>query len=152
MMLPDMEVLTVQWAKDNAPLNALLNGRASTNLPHDPFGQEDGATPITDPYMTVFRIGGSPENTEGSLLIDRALLQCDFWGGVGDYRGASEAARTFVEEAHMFTGTVSGSGSGWSINGWVNYMDIVTGPRRLHEPETGWARFVVELFVSAREG
>lgn len=149
-MLPDLEVITIRWIRDNTALALLHGGRVSANLPDDPFGQSDGGVTVTNPYITVFRVGGQPIDSEGELLIDRGLLQLDFYAPPGDFAGASEAARTFVAEAHAIS-MVHVSAGGPSNDGLIYYMDVVTGPRRVVEPETNWARFIVETFVTARE-
>lgn len=147
-VIPDAETVVVQWAKDDPELALLHNGRVATNLPEDPFGQDSG-TPNTDPFIAVFRVGGQPQRGFDGL-IDRALIQLDVYGPPGDYRGASHAARTLVAQAHTFTGSVAASGP--DNLAWVYGYEIVTGPRRVHEPETGWARYIVEMFANVTSG
>lgn len=141
-VLPDAEVVGVQWAIDDPDINTLVGSRVATNLPQDPFPSGQ-----TVPFLTVFRVGGSPEFPfEG--LIDRALLQFDCYGAKGGYREASELARTVVAKLHAFTGTVVGAGP--QNSAWVYGFEVLTGPRRIHEPETGWARYIVEAFINMR--
>ncbi len=147
-VIPDVETVVVQWAKDDALLDVIHNGRVATNLPEDPFNQDSG-TPITDPFITVFRVGGQPDRKFDGL-IDRALIQIDCYGPPGGYRQASHAARTLVARAHIFVGSVAASGP--DNLAWVFGYEIVTGPRRVHEPETNWARYIVEMFANVTSG
>lgn len=136
MPLPDAEVLAVQWVKSNSALNVLLSGRVATRLPQ-------GAT---FPFLRVYRAGGSPDNSEAPL--DHAVMQFDSFGSDGDtspaYAEASLVARTLAEEAKEFRGTVTTYGT-------ILGMTVINGPRRIEEPETGYARYLVELMMMTRE-
>lgn len=137
MPLPDVEVLLKEWARADADISAIVSSRVGTRLPKDP----------TMPYLTVFRVGGQPQGTEGAS-VDEALVQWDCYGPaktrVPDYATASLLARTVVEKAEG-SGTYNGTG------GSILAMRVVNGPRRQDEPATGWARYIVDMLVMTVE-
>jgi len=131
-MMPDAEVLAVQWAKANTALNAILGGRVATRLPKEP----------TFPFLTVFRVTGGPDRSEAPL--DIPFLQWDAYAGKAgdaspDYATASLVARTLVEEMRLIVSPIS-----ISTHGIIMGFGRPTGPRRMTEPLTGWARYMVE--------
>ena len=141
-MLPDTEAACVYWAKNNTALNAVLSGRVSTNLAADPSGW---------PFLTVFRVGGQPVRGSESL-IDRALIQWDVWGDTIErdmIRATSHVARVLVAEAHHATGTKV-TPDGPDNIGWIYGFEVITGPRRVPQPDTNRSRFIVETFVTIR--
>lgn len=137
MPIPDAEVLAVNWVKSNSPLDALIDGRVATRLPKNP--------PM--PFLRVQRVAGTVDDSEAP--IDNAVLQFDSFGAEGDttpaYESASLVARTLIEEAANFRGSVGSFGT-------IMGMTILEGPRRIEEPETGYARYMVEILLMSREG
>lgn len=143
-VIPDAEAIAVAWAKADGDLSPYLdNGdgsyRISTRVPENP----------SFPYLTVFRVGGVVgEDTEAP--VDEALLQWDAYAVRGtkspDYNTASQVARTLIHKARLFEGVVSHADG----DAWVYAFDIFSGPRRLEEPETGWARYTVETTLVMR--
>lgn len=136
MPLPDAEVVAVQWAKAQAPISAIVGTRVATRLPKGP----------AMPFLTVFRVSGGIDR--GEALIDLPLLQWDCFAATGeyspDYATAYQLASTVVEEAHTFQGGVPGEG-------FILGFQIVNGPRRFEEPDTGWARYIVETLMMVKE-
>lgn len=136
--LPDAEEIAVQWARNNPALSAATGGRISTRLPNNP----------TFPYLTVFRASGGIDSSEA--LIDLPVMQWDCYGAARgdaspDYESASLIARILVAEAKGAIGVVGTLGT-------ILGMDIVSGPNRLNEPVTGWARYSVDILMMVREG
>lgn len=131
-MLPDAEVLAVQWVKSNTALNAVLSGRVATRLPRDPVF----------PFLTVFRVAGAPEGSEAPL--DLPALQWDAYGesrgdAAPDYASASLVARTLIAEMEALISPIQVGAHGTIVG-----FGRPTGPRRVTEPLTGWARYMVE--------
>lgn len=142
-MLPDAEAMCREWAKSNAAITAQVALRVSTNLP------PEGVLP----FLTVFRVGGGP--LPSNALIDRALMQWDCWGE--RERDASLLARTLVAEAHridlsggVYVNHTSTDSNPVLTRGWIYGMEVVTGPRRVPEPDTKRGRFIVETFATIR--
>jgi hypothetical protein len=69
-VLPDAEQLVSRYLQDQTDLIALIAARTYTEIPKEP----------TFPLLTVHRIGGAPVGNR-PLYHDRALLQCDAYGG-----------------------------------------------------------------------
>lgn len=136
MPLPDAEVVAVQWAKADAPITAIVSQRVSTSLPKEP----------TFPWLTVFRVTGGPDRSEAP--IDIPLLQWDCYARKGeynpDYATAYLLASTVVEQARDYPGGDIG------VHGHILGFNVVSGPRRFEEPQTGWARYVVEVQMVTR--
>lgn len=140
MVLPDTEVLLVQWAKANSALDALLSGRVSTRIPKEPVF----------PLLVVSRVAGSPDIGEAPL--DQALVQWDAYGASGndqskttpDYASASAVIRTLEAEAFEYRGAVGTFGT-------ILGMRVTNGYRRIEEQNTGWSRYMVEMQVMTRE-
>lgn len=136
-MLPDAEVLAVQWARNNPAIASVVGNRVATRLPKDP----------SFPFLTVFRVTGGPDVSDAPL--DLPILQWDCYGASRgdaspDYASASQLARTLVSEALEARSTVGT----WGV---ILGMRVISGPRRLDEPVTGWARYVVEMEMMTRE-
>ena len=139
-VIPDAEVVVVAWAKANTPLLALIGGRVATRIP-----TENTEQVIASGFLRVRRIGGGRSETEAPL--DTALMQVDAYAsrknGQPDYAKASQIARTFVAAAEAVRGVALASGH---IYGFSRF----SGPRDVDEPETGWARFQTDCYVTFR--
>ena len=136
VVLPDTEIVAVEWARENPALIAIINKRCATRLPKDPVF----------PFLTVFRVTGAIDESEAP--IDLPLLQWDCYGAARgdsspDYETASLLARTLVAELEEARGQIGSFGV-------IMGTSIVQGPRRVNEPETGWARYEVESMMMVR--
>lgn len=133
-LIPDAEVVAIAWAKADADLGALGVEIAST-LPRNPEAKF--------PFLRGFRVGGGRDAAEAP--IDGALLQWDAYSVHGDYATASLVARTLVAKAER-------AGNFVTAGGFVYGMTRSSGPRRVDEPVTGWARYQVDLVLTLRGG
>jgi hypothetical protein len=139
-LIPDVETVAVEWAKNNAALQVLIGAapdqRVATRLPKS----------LVFPFLRVVRIPPGTRDS-GESEIDHANLQWDAYGkrekGGPDYVGASGVARTLVEELEKAKGVVGSAG-------YIMGARIIAGPYRVEEPETEWARFLVESVMSVR--
>lgn len=139
---PDAEVACRTWALQLPSLHELVGDRVATNLPPDPFESDSRA------FITIFRVGGGP--LPGEAFVDRAFIQWDVYGPKKAWRTASHAARVLTAEAHKWNGGHL-SGVGPENAAWLYDFEVVSGPRRIPEPETMWARYLVETLVTVRE-
>ncbi len=131
---PSLEKLAVQWVRQNAPLVTLLganpNTRCATRLPADP----------TFPFLVVFEVDSAPIHVTAEVV--NGFMQFDAYAGKGDYDDAEGLALKLVEEC----GKVEGfTGSEGTIAGLK-----FRSKRRIEEPETLWARYLVEISMFAR--
>lgn len=133
-LIPDAEVVMVAWAKADTDLDALVAGRVATNLPEDPESKF--------PFLRVLRVGGTRDS--GEAPVEHAVLQWDAYAVRGAYQSASQVARTLVAALDVWTPGPVGA------VGWVYGHRILTGPVRVNEPETGWARFRVDVQTTFR--
>ncbi len=134
-MIPDAETLAVAWAKADTALDPLLHGRIATRLPKD----------WASPFLRVVMIEGDIE-TEAD--VGTAMLQWDAYahapaGDTPDYAAASLVARTLMRQAQLWApGAIAGS--------FLYGFGAITGPKRVEETDTGWARYMVEMHASIR--
>lgn len=137
-LIPDAEAVMVAWAKADVGLLALHAGRVASRLPRE-------NTELQFPFLRVVRIAGGRSATEAPL--DTALLQWDAYAGrtenQPDFAKASRIARTLVASAAQVRGLVVGDAFVYGFSRFV-------GPRRVDEPETGWARFQLDCHVTFR--
>jgi hypothetical protein len=99
-LLPDVEVLLVNWLKAQPAISAIVADRVSTSLP---------ANPVL-PALTLFRVSGGP----GMPWEDRARVQVDCWG---TSRGATSVlARTVISALDRLQST-SGLAAAEAIDG-----------------------------------
>ena len=136
-MIPDAEKLAVAWAKANGALSALLQGRVATRLPKG----------WVSPFLRVVMLPGGDIDAEADL--GTAFLQWDVYAhkpddDAPDYPTASLVARTLLHEAQIWTPAAIGG------NGFLYGFGVFRGPGRVEEPDTGWARYMVEMQASIR--
>jgi hypothetical protein len=133
-LVPDAEVLAVAWAKADLDLQPLLGGvgkvRVATKLPHE----------LILPFLRVVWVPGSTEHWEQPLAAQ--LLQWDAYAKKNDYAAASDLIRTVIAKAKLFSGPIGG--------GWIYSMMPLSGPERVEEPETEWARFRCDMEIVVR--
>ena len=138
----------MQWAKTNVALNALLAGRVASNLPAG-FGNPEAGVGAS--FLRVFSIDGDPDGVFEEAVVGRAQLQWDAYAynetlTKPDYATASLIARTLVQEAKAAVGVIV-AGQGVLIS-----ADQISGPRRIDEAETNWARYQADLRIALRGG
>jgi hypothetical protein len=153
VLLPDAELVAVNWARTNPAIAAIVGGRVATRLPE--------TSRLTFPFLRVFRVAtGTAERSEAPT--DVALLQWDAFAdgsleGGQDYGTASLLARTVAAELTVFDGyqgdpvdrrVTLGDGSEAIIDG----SQVSSGPDRQTEPTTGWARYRLDTLVQIRPG
>lgn len=143
MILPDAEKLAVAWVRANPALRVLLgyqvgppvvNARVATSLPEKP----------TWPFLRVIRIPGGTRDPD--VPWDWSRLQFDAYAGRraagADVASASLVARTLVEQLDALDGAETIVGEGVILG-----CQISQGPVPVPEPETEWARFLVEAVL-----
>ena len=133
------ELLAVEFVRVTTALTDLLgvppDTRCATRLPKDP----------TFPFLAVFEVDGGPLSLDAE--ITRSLMQWDSYAGRGaaapDYAAAENVALALMKAALLLRGlTVAGVGVIQSIG--------FRTKRRVEEPETGWARFMIETTMTHR--
>lgn len=136
MPLPDVEKLAVQWAKTRPTITTIAAQRISTSLPKEPIF----------PWLTAFVVGGGV--ADGHAPMGWHMVQWDSFGAPGahtpDYDSAYSLASALIEEAFEYQGRVANIG-------YIDGFQIVSGPRRVNEPDTNWARYMVETMIMTRE-
>lgn len=138
-MLPDLERLTVAWAKGDSAIDALVAGGVATRIPKKQAWSS---------FLRVVTIDGTFEVAETGD-IGTAVLQFDSFakssGPSPDYAAASLLARTVVASIYAAT-----SGVFVADEGEIVGFGFPTMPRRVEEPETGWARYMFECSLTGR--
>jgi len=152
-VLPDAEMVAVQWAKSDTDIAAIVDGRVSTRLPT--------TGDITFPWLRVFTVAGATPNIE--VPVTQAVLQWDAFAAGGgdlgvspDLATASLLARTLAAKIKQFDGyqaepvnrRVEFGGESAIIDGFT----VAFGPVRQAEPDTGWARYRVDTTIRLRVG
>jgi len=154
-LLPDPELVAVQWAKADPDISAIVEGRVSTSLPQT-------ERPVF-PWLRVFVIPGAgpPFGAEYPVMV--SLLQWDaFAAGAGDDRAtpdfatASLLARTVASKVREFDG-YQGQPLDRSLTfdgetALVDAFQVTQNPGRLNEPLTGWARYRLDTLLRLRPG
>lgn len=148
-MIPDCEAVAVAWARANPALTTLLDGRVATRLPKG-FGVSGPTAAVASPFLRVFQIDGNPDGVVEAAVIGSGRLQWDayHWDGAKtkiDYAPASLAIRTLIAEAKAAPPVVT-------VAGFLCGFGQILGPRRIDEPETGWARYGCDLLITVRGG
>lgn len=139
---PSLEVLAVEWVRDNVAVRALIGGahpntRVATRLPVDPFGA-DGSGTVG--FLAVREITAGPKHVTAEIL--QGLMQFDCYGPRGAYGTAETLALTLIAQAGQLTG--------WTgTNGTISRLNF-RSKQPVEEPETGWARYLVEISMIAR--
>lgn len=137
--MPDAERLAVAWCLANDPIRAALGGlpNVGTRLPATWTGQ----------YLRCVRIPGLTKDLYVDL--DNAMIQFDAYAPRGssgpDYAAASTLIRTVIDEADKAASLLIAA-EGGVIESW----QILDGPSRVEEPETGWARYRADLLLVCR--
>jgi hypothetical protein len=136
--LPDAEITARNWALAQSSIASIVGTSIATRLPSSP----------TFPFLTVFRLGGTLNETGAE--IDEPFLQWDAYAASGenapDYGTAYDLAIAVALAAQNFTGVVVNPG----IDAHVYLFELLDGPRRLEEPETGWGRYQVDMNMVIR--
>lgn len=136
-MQPDLERIAVAWAKGDATIEAVAGDRVATRLPKD----------FASSFLRIVLIDGSLVVAETGDIAS-GILQFDAYakssGASPNYTDASLLART----AHAATFTVSDLVL--AGEGQICGFGAPTMPRRIEEPETGFARYLFECSMVAR--
>lgn len=161
VVLPDIELVAVTWARADPHIAAIVEGRVATKLP--------SADRLTFPFLRVFRVAtATPVNEETPR--DIALLQWDAFGegsldGKQDFRSSSQLARTLKAKLETLNGYTdvspatrrvvlpeSAIAEGDTTEAIIDGVQVSSGPDRRPEPSTGYARFQVDALMSIRAG
>lgn len=138
MALPDAEITARNWALAQPTIAAIVGTNIATRLPSSP----------SFPFLTVFRLGGTLNDSGAS--IDEPFLQWDAYAAKGenapDYGTAYSLALAVAEAAQNFAGTVVNPGD----DAHIYVFELLDGPRRLEEPDTGWGRYTVDMTMLIR--
>lgn len=136
--IPDAEITARNWALAQPDVAAIVGTRVATRLP---------GTPVF-PFLTVFRLGGTLNGSGAS--IDEPFLQWDAYAAKGenapDYGTAYSLAMAVAEAAQNFSGAVINPGD----DAHIYLFELLDGPRRLEEPDTGWGRYTVDMTMVIR--
>ena len=140
---PSLEKIAVGWVRATSGLTDLLgvppDTRCATRFPSDPFDGE------TKAFLRVFQVYAAPLH-EGQEII-QGLMQWDAIAARGDatpdYATAEACALALMKASRDAAGTVVGGEGTILSHVWR------TG-RRVEEPETGWARFLIETALIVR--
>lgn len=89
-LLPDAELVAVEWLRNTADVTALVADRVYTAVPPEPSW----------PLIRVLRVGGTPVV---ATHLDVARLQIDCWAT--DKQAAHLVARTVQAALHELPGT-----------------------------------------------
>lgn len=139
-VIPDSEVVVIKWLLDNTAISAIAGSSVASQLPYDP--------PF--PFAVV-------ENVRTLILpgdhipIGEAFMQIDCYSGKNDFRNASLLARTIWAEAEAIelAGGLQVTPT-FGDPAWV-YGASPQNLRKVPEPETEWARFMVEASFTYRK-
>lgn len=152
-MQPDPERIAVAWAKANATIGARVGGpgdaaRIATRLPGPRRVNGKEVAGWDDTFLRVFAIPGAGYSVSETSDIAGVLLQWDAYAKSAnespDYGAASLLARTVADE--MFRAEdVAIAGEGQLVT-----FGTLTVPRRVEEPEAGWARYLLEATIVVR--
>jgi hypothetical protein len=135
-MIPDPEKLAVAWAKADVDLQAVNGERVATRLPQE-WG---GAT-----FLTVFVVDGQ-EDVEAPLGDKLLQWDCRARGSSQNqppYPQAMAVALVLADKARQVESVNVGGG-------WLYGFHSITGPRRMEDPATGFARYTVEMRATIR--
>lgn len=142
---PDVEAAAVAWAKSQSDLVNINGAGVATRLPraHDP--RTDSAAWST--FLRAALLVGSEVVYEGGSIV-AGVIQWDAYaqnpsGRAPDYAAASALARTLKAAAYGASAVDTGAGV---ILGFGSF----NGPHRIEEPETQFARFMVETLLVVR--
>lgn len=126
-LLPDAELLAIEYLRAHPDVDALVDGRVYGELPHEP----------TFPVLTLFRL-------PGRVIVPRhfvaARLQIDAWA---ETKGA---ARTVAETARA---ALYGASEATHTEGVVTGLEEILDIRWEPDPENGLPRYLfeIELYV-----
>lgn len=145
-MLPDAEILMVEWVKTDTTMRALLGHpalvRVATRFPLQSV--------FPGGFLRIVRTGGTRE--QGEAPIDNPLLQWDVLasrpGGGPDLTLASLIIRTLVDRLDLIndTGGIALTG------GYVYGVRFISGPERVDgPPDTEAARYLLDTELWVRQ-
>jgi len=138
------EKLAVAWARTESGLTDLLgsppNMRCATRLPRNP----------TFPFLTIRELFTAPI---GDTEATSSLLQCDAYGAKStartpDYESAEDVANALILAAANERGAALTDGDAASLGVVAGFA--FRSKRPVEEPDTLWARFMVELVMYGR--
>ena len=135
MAHPDAELVIRNWLLTESTVTALVGTHVATTMP----------TAMTFPFVIVQLIRQDPDAGEAPVI--QAWVQVDCYSKKKDYATASRLARIIWDAAEAFTNrtvTVTGDTSAHVYGITLNNL------RRLPEPETEWARYMLDLSVTMR--
>jgi hypothetical protein len=121
-VLPDAETLAVAALAAQASITAICSTRIGTRIPDAP----------TFPLIRVAKVGDYGVDPEGSSVV---VIQVECWAD--DDATASLLART-VQSCYLDLRRITGGG-------WTALTDIPSGPIPTPDPESGRARYLLEL-------
>lgn len=135
-LAPSTVDVVVKWAKANSAISALVGTNVSTSLPAN----------ATWPWIQVLRVIGFSTIPEAPM--DSARIQFNVWGdvkanGLPDWGPADLVLRTLEAEVRGFKQAVVDS----SV---IESMSTLEGAQQVEDPDTGQARFWVDVLVQVR--
>lgn len=126
-LLPDVELICVDYLKTVAEIQSLTSGRVYTQLPAEP----------TFPLVVLHRVAGSPA-IQGHL--EAARIQFDCWGRKKiEARQLAATVQAAMFEAERATHPL----------GVVTAVQEALGPLWLPDPARPTARYLLDLVVYA---
>lgn len=137
-VLVDAEGAVKAWAKAQTAISAIVGSRV--------FFEVNGSAPF--PQLVVQRVGGGP--LPGEPPIDQALIQFDVWGtqsasGKADGKASASALAEAVRNAAFFMTAETPMGAAAGL-----WAEISLGPVWSPDPESGRARYVVDVLFGIR--
>lgn len=149
VVLPDAEIVAVEWARAQPDLAGHYFGRVSTRLP--------APDRLTFPWLRAFRVA-TAGNDSSDAPLDVPLVQFDSFAagtpdGDRDYASASRGARILaaaLEALNQPGGSIRVSTpDGDAI---LTGARVGAGPDRVDEPVTGWARYRLDALLTIKPG
>lgn len=137
MTMPDVETVCVGWAKADSTLDSIHGGRVATRLPKE----------WETNFVVVTIVDGSLSVAESGDIVS-AIVQWDAYAKSAtpspNYAGAWSLVAAIVGRlVEASDVVVTGKGQICASGG-------VSGPRRLDDPQTRWARFSADVPIVVR--
>lgn len=135
-LMPDGEVIARQWLLDDPEISALIGTSAATTLPKE----------WSEPFVVVELV--QTIRMSGEAFLAESWLQVDVYADKNNFRLASQVGRTIQAVGDDWSGTVIPS---QGESAYV-YGMRVQNMRRIPEPDTEWARYMLDVvFMMRRE-